>query len=116
MSLPLAVVFASLLAQAAPAPVDTGQCLHEATVVNEPAAVYPASFPKDAWMFAIVTVTVGPDGTVQSAVMFKSTGTRDGDAEALRVARATTYSPKIVDCKAATGKYLLRVDFTPPGT
>lgn len=110
----LGVMLTVLLAQT-PSPVPIGPCLHEAAILYEPTpTVYPPGLPKGTVVFAVVTVTVGPDGSVQKAIMYKSTGTPDGDKEALRIARTTTYTPKVVDCKPTAGIYRLRVDFTPP--
>lgn len=100
-----------LLAQAMPNPAATNACLHEAAVLHAATAVYPVSVPKGVLTYAVVTVTVGPEGVVQKAVMYKSTATPDGDKEALRVARESTYTPKVVDCKPTTGVYRFRVDF-----
>jgi TonB family protein len=107
----LAVVLSSWIAQAVPQLALTDSCSREAAVLNEPIAAYPSSAPKGFVVFAIVNVTVGPDGVVQMASMYKSTDAPDGDKEALRVARATIYSPKLVDCKPTTGTYELRIDF-----
>ncbi len=35
------------------------------------------------------------------------------DQAALRAARESTYSPKLVDCSPTTGDYLFRADFQP---
>jgi TonB family protein len=60
-----------------------------------------------------VEVTVGPSGNLVGAKVYKSAGNMSIDQAALRAARASTYSPKLVDCQPTTGDYLFRADFTP---
>lgn len=67
----------------------------------------------------LIELSIGSDGAVKDATVYKSSANRAMDAEALRVARASMYAPKIVRCVQTTGSYLFRVDFrgkplTPP--
>jgi TonB family protein len=61
----------------------------------------------------LVEVTVNPDGTLASSTIFRSSGNADVDQAALSEARASTYAPKLVDCKPVSGQYLFRAEFNP---
>ncbi|MBV8433654.1 MAG: energy transducer TonB, partial [Candidatus Eremiobacteraeota bacterium] len=45
--------------------------------------------------------------------IFKSTNNMAMDQAALRAARQSSYSPKLVNCQPVQGDYLFRVDFNP---
>jgi TonB family protein len=62
---------------------------------------------------AVVAVTIAPNGSVTHASVLKSSGNAQIDRSVLDAARHSTYSPKLVDCKAVTGSYLFRADFKP---
>jgi TonB family protein len=62
---------------------------------------------------AVVAVTIAPNGSVTHANVLKSSGNAQIDRSVLDAARHSTYSPKLVDCKAVTGSYLFRADFKP---
>ncbi len=59
-----------------------------------------------------VLVTISPGGALESARIEHSSGNGAIDREALRVARTSTYSPAMRECKPVTGSYLLRLDLT----
>jgi TonB family protein len=60
-----------------------------------------------------VEVTVGPSGNLLGAKVYKSSSNMAIDQAALRAARESTYSPKLIDCAPSQGDYLFRADFTP---
>ena len=76
---------------------------------------YPES-AKDLGLGAVtveVEVTVGASGNLVSASVYKSSNNSAIDQAALRAARQSTYSPRLVDCNPTTGDYLFRADFQP---
>ncbi len=87
----------------------------EATVTSPVQPDYPES-AKDLGLGAVsveVEVTVGPSGNLVSASVYKSSNNMSIDQAALRAARQSTYSPKLINCSPATGNYLFRADFQP---
>ena len=87
----------------------------EATVTNPVQPDYPES-ARDLGLGAVtveVEVTVGPSGNLVSAKVYKSSSNMAVDQAALRAARQSTYSPKLIDCSPTTGDYLFRADFQP---
>lgn len=87
----------------------------EATVTNAVQPDYPES-AKDLGLGAVsveVEVTVGPSGNLVSATVYKSANNMAIDQAALRAARQSAYSPKLVNCAPTTGNYLFRADFQP---
>ena len=110
-----ALLLSLMLAQATPAPVATGPCIQEPQIVNEVQPVRPASLPNTMFAaIAIVKVLVGTDGSVEQATISKSSGYPAVDAAVLKAARATTFSPKVVDCKPVEGVYLLKAGWIAP--
>jgi|HubBroStandDraft_2_1064218.scaffolds.fasta_scaffold228580_1 TonB family protein len=106
---------------AAPAaPVETPKpaCANpnvEATVTSPVQPDYPES-AKDLGLGAVsveVEVTVGPSGNLVTASVYKSSNNMSIDQAALRAARQSTYSPKLINCSPTTGNYLFRADFQP---
>lgn len=87
--------------------------------------------PVDGGVNVSVEVTVAPDGSVQNARIAQSSGNRNLDSAAIRVARQSTYLPKLVlvrrqsedgatgtagvgdTCKAVVGTYQFKVTFVP---
>jgi len=89
-------------------------CNHDAFVQGNPPM--PAAFQNDTAAgvkTAVVRVTVAANGTVSDTVLTTSTGNSALDAAAVQAARAATYSPKVVDCRAVAGIYLFKVTFDP---
>jgi len=60
-----------------------------------------------------VQVTVNPDGSVDRAIITQSSHNSAIDQATLRAARASSYSPKIVGCSAATGTILIPINMVP---
>lgn len=107
-------------AQAEPAATSCANPNEDARVVS---AVNPSLPPTARNLHGSVTVlvevTIGPDGKLKSATIFKSSGNSAMDEEALRVARASVYAPKTVHCVPTDAHVLFRVVFqgaplTPP--
>lgn len=79
----------------------------------------PPALPKDAKLQGPVTasalVTIGPDGKVLRVTIDPkhSSGNMEVDQAVLRAARNSTYSPKVVNCKAVQGTYRFFVRFDP---
>lgn len=87
----------------------------EASVTNAVQPDYPES-ARDLGLGAVsveVEVTVGPSGNLVSASVYKSASNMAIDQAALRAARQSTYSPKLINCQPTTGNYLFRADFQP---
>ena len=61
-------------------------------------------------MTVLVLVTVNADGSLVDARIQQSSHNAALDQAALRAARDSDYAPKIVNCQAATGTYILRAD------
>ena len=64
-----------------------------------------------ASLVTLVLVTVGKDGTVSDASVYKSSGRNDLDAATIEAARKSAYAPKIENCAATDGYYLYRAIF-----
>jgi TonB family protein len=87
----------------------------EATVTNAVQPDYPES-ARDLGLGAVsveIEVTVGPSGNLISATVYKSASNMAIDQAALRAARQSAYSPKLINCAPTTGNYLFRADFQP---
>jgi TonB family protein len=56
---------------------------------------------------------VGPSGNLVGTKIYKSSNNMAIDQAALRAARQSTYSPKLVNCQPVEGDYLFRADFQP---
>lgn len=105
-------------ATSAPAETPKPACANpnvEATVTNPVQPDYPES-ARDLGLGAVsveIEVTVGPSGNLVSATVYKSASNMAIDQAALRAARQSTYSPKLINCQPTTGNYLFRADFQP---
>jgi TonB family protein len=86
-----------------------------ATVINPVQAEYPASFRDLSFGPATVEVevTVGPAGNLLGTRVVKSSGNAFIDDAAVRAARESTYSPRLVNCQPTQGNYLLRAILQP---
>ncbi len=85
-----------------------------ATTTNPVQPDYPES-ARDLGLGPVtvqIEVTLAASGNLISASVYKSANNMALDQAALRAARQTTYSPKLVDCKPVTGTYLFTADFT----
>jgi protein TonB len=58
-----------------------------------------------------VLVSLSPAGAVTATTIYKTSGSAALDQAAIRAARASTYSPDIVDCQAVAGSYTFHVSF-----
>ena len=105
-------------ATSAPAETPKPACANpnvEATVTNAVQPDYPES-ARDLGLGAVsveIEVTVGPSGNLISATVYKSASNMAIDQAALRAARQSAYSPKLINCQPTTGNYLFRADFQP---
>ncbi|HEU5481204.1 MAG TPA: TonB family protein [Candidatus Tumulicola sp.] len=79
----------------------------EAAMPNIPKADYQPKLSANA------LVTVASNGRPTDAKIVKSSGNAAVDRATTEAAMASTYSPKMVDCKATTGQYLFQVDTGP---
>ncbi|HZV76461.1 MAG TPA: TonB family protein [Candidatus Babeliales bacterium] len=87
-------------------------CTRDAGVVKAVAPIYPGSLPSGIAPFDVtVEVTLGEDGSVTRAKIYKSSGYPDADAAAIVAARASTYVPQVVACKPVQGDYLFAETF-----
>jgi TonB family protein len=87
----------------------------DVTVAQAATPAYPDS-AKDLGLGPVtvyVQVTVNPDGSVDHAVIMQSSNNMAIDQAALRAARASSYSPKIVGCSASTGSIVIPINMVP---
>jgi TonB family protein len=110
------VVAILLLAQVTPSPSPTAAslCYQDAHVIK---AVVPNTegLSQETLMQPLATemqVTVASDGSVKGVSISKSSGHLDFDMAAIRAAKQSTYSPKLVDCKAVEGTATFRASLT----
>jgi len=77
---------------------------HGASVISE---VQPNWNSTPRWAQNVsVKVFLDANGGVLSAVVLHSSGLPHVDFEALVAARASTYAPKVIDCRAVPGSYV----------
>jgi TonB family protein len=102
------------LSTASPSP-ECRQPFADAGIINAMAPDYPdsARYFKLGPVTVLAEVTVGPDGKPQDVSIYKSSGNGAIDREALRAAQASTYSPKVINCKPVIGQFLFRAEFNP---
>ncbi|MGH7737468.1 MAG: TonB family protein [Candidatus Tyrphobacter sp.] len=104
---------------APPAPAATpASCANpyrQATVADEAQANYPEAAQELGLgeVTVSVKVTVGASGRLLAETIVQSGHNGEIDREALRVARDSTYAPKLVNCVPTTGEYLFLVTFSP---
>jgi TonB family protein len=87
----------------------------DVTVAKEVTPAYPDS-AKDlglGFVVVLVDVTVEPDGSVERAIITQSSHNMAIDVAALKAARQSTYSPKIVGCQAITSTFIFRARMAP---
>lgn len=58
-----------------------------------------------------VAVTISPAGSVVNEAIVSTSGIASIDRDALRVARETTYAPRIEDCRPVQGTYKYVIDY-----
>ena len=101
----------------APTPTPKPQC----AVPNAPAAIKGQAVEPDypdiarqqgAVGTTNVKVTLDPTGSVTDVSVYKSAGNASLDQAALKAARATAYSPDVVNCVKTAGSYIFQADFT----
>jgi TonB family protein len=63
-------------------------------------------------LLAIVAVWVAPDGSVEKAKIYRSSGDLLFDEASVRAARRSTYKPKVLDCKPVEGIVYFRTSLT----
>ncbi len=100
----------------APTPVPPGvPCFRDVQTISVTQPEFPASAAATTTRTVTVLVEVIVDeyGKVQSLRIKTSSGSLALDDAAMRAANATTYSPKIVNCKPVSGTYVFRADFSP---
>jgi TonB family protein len=87
----------------------------DATVANPMQPDYPES-AKDIGLgpvTVLVAVTIGAQGQLLDAQIYQSSHNAAIDEAAIRAARQSQYSPRIVDCQPIEGTYLFHADFDP---
>ncbi|MEO6836255.1 MAG: TonB family protein [Candidatus Tumulicola sp.] len=105
-------------APAAPAATPKPACANpnvEATVTSPVQPDYPEA-ARSLGLGPVsveVEVTVGPSGNLVGAKIYKTSNNMSIDQSALRAARQSSYSPKLIDCSPTTGDYIFRADFQP---
>jgi TonB family protein len=81
-------------------------------MVTAPVPPRPPAGTKSGW--ADIKVTVSPNGSVTKAVVAHSSGDPAINKAAIDAATASTFSPKMVNCKPVAGTYLFRVTVHAP--
>ncbi len=85
----------------------------DATTVNTADAEYPEIARQQGVVgTSKIKVTLDAAGKVTAVDLAKSAGLAALDEAAKRAARASTYSPEVVNCVKTAGSYLFQVDFT----
>ena len=118
----LAVILTLLLAQATPSPMPSDACNHEASITKsvppDPRGLDDNVLAALAPLSAGIDVVIEPDGSPGAASVSKPSGYRGFDLAAIHAAKASTYAPKVVDCKAVEGTVrftaTLQEDVRPP--
>jgi TonB family protein len=116
-----AVMF--LVAQATPSPTPLASkwpCAvptHEAKILKRASphvssATVAQAEAAGAKPVADVRILVGPDGSVQEASIYTTSGSAALDSAAIATAKASTFTPKVIYCKPVSGVYQFPVDFT----
>jgi TonB family protein len=118
----LAIMFALLLAQATPSPAPSDACNHEASITKsvppDPRGLDDNVLAALAPLSADIDVAIAPDGSPGHASVYKSSGYRGFDLAAIHAAKASTFTPQVVDCKPVEStvrfKATLEEDVRPP--
>lgn len=112
-----AATVAATPAPPAPSPTPKPQC----AVPNADAAIkgqavepdYPDQAREQGAEGTVrVKVTLDASGNAVDFSVFKSSGNAALDQSAMKAARATQYTPEVVDCVKTAGSYLFDADFT----
>jgi TonB family protein len=109
----IAALLTVLLAQISPAPSPTAnQCSHDAEIVKavEPDPAHIAAGSPD--LFAIVAVSVAPNGSVEKAKIYRSSGDLFFDQASVHAARQSIYRPKVANCEPVEGIVYFRTSLT----
>jgi TonB family protein len=99
---------------AAPRSIVAAGCTHpnaDALVTNAVAPDLPHGLKASGSV--IVAVTLAPNAHVVRTSIVHSSGNATIDNAVVKAARASTYSPKTLNCTPVQGSYLFRADFTP---
>jgi protein TonB len=99
-----------------PTPAPKPQCAvpnAEANIKGEAADLeYPEmAREQGAVGTTLVKVTLDANGVVTDASVYKSAGNAALDQSAIKAAKATSYTPDIVDCVKTAGSYLFKANF-----
>lgn len=88
-------------------------CNSEAKVSHGVNPTFPDSARNFKFGIAVVLVDVHIDyaGNLITAMIYKSSGMADLDASAIAAARASTYTPKRVNCKPVSSHSIMRFQF-----
>jgi protein TonB len=99
--------------QPTPTPRVCGRPNSEARTVRAVEPDYPEiARERGAVGVAQVRVTLSATGAVRDAAIYRSSGDNSLDLEAVKAARASTYTPAFEDCAAVGGQYIFRAEFT----
>ncbi len=111
----LAVVYCAI----APARVSAAQCAEpnaEAKAVHTVTPAYPREAASKALEGGVtVRVTIGVNGSVTAASVLKTSGNAALDAAAVAAAKASTFTPKTVNCAPTPASYAFHVMFAANG-
>jgi len=107
------ILLAITLQPATPAP--TVPCDRDATVSQQVSPDYPESARRLGLGQVTVEIRVylTPQGTIAALRVLNPSGNGDVDQAALRAAAASTYLPRIKNCKPTFGLYRFKVTFGP---
>jgi TonB family protein len=109
----LSILLAITLQPATPAPAVP--CDRDATVSQQVSPDYPESARETGLgeVTAGIRVYLTPQGTIAALRVLNPSGNGDLDQAAIRAAAASTYLPRIKNCKPTFGLYLFKVTFDP---
>ncbi|MEO6913881.1 MAG: TonB family protein [Candidatus Baltobacteraceae bacterium] len=103
---------------APPAPTPAARCAvpyRDAVATNKVPPDYPEMAREQnlGVVTVLVKVTVGASGSLTNATVQQSSGNSSIDNAAVAAARASSYSPKIVNCLPVAGDYGFTAEFDP---
>jgi TonB family protein len=76
--------------------------------------MYPESARENGAVGEVdVLVTLSASGAVTQISIYHTSGNGALDQAAIRAARASSYSPEIINCQAAAGTYTFHASFSP---
>lgn len=114
ITLALALLIAQVSSVPSPAP-SASSCQQDPDVMK---AAVPEGFniqEIQASLSATIAVVLAPDGSIEKASIYQSSGNRAFDLASLSAARASRYRPKIANCAPVESTFLFKTSVAPGG-